>query len=182
MSYVPYTRLALAGNHDDNHPGFFTPYSSFFEQKRPRSVPLRVYRQDMSDNMSDNMSFQRAVEKTIGTLALVQDGLGYMFYSAQTFLSAASHALFIAEALTHLNANDAWDYTQKTFEDTAEALAGAAFALGTSFRFVFNLVKETLALVTRLLATAVAGLLSLCPSQPNAEEEEEEVMQFNLSA
>jgi len=149
MSYVPYTRLALT--QDKRHPGFFTPYSSFFEQSRPKPV------------CGDDMSFQRAVKNTIGTLALVQDGLGYIFYSAQTFLSAASHALFIAEELTHLNGNDARDYTQKTFEDTADALVGAAFAIGTSFCFVFNLVKETLALVTRLLATAVAGLLSLCP-------------------
>ena len=144
MSYTPYTHLALTGGRDK--PGFFTPYSSLLENEK------RCY----------DKSFQRAVKHTIGTLTLVQDTVDYGIHSIQHLLTMSLNALDIAHALIHLDSKRALTATQKTFRSLGYAIHNAGSVLGTSFRFAFNLLKETLALATRLLATVVTELLSLC--------------------
>ena len=166
MSYVPYTKLALSAEY--TRPGFFTPYSSLLENKtRPGSIS-RDYTADAfleryDFSLSCDMSFQRAVNKTFGTLTLVRDTVDYGLSSIQCLLAMVSNALQIVKALNHGDdAAVAWSSTKHTFKSAGDVVTNAAYALGTPVRFVFTLLKEILALVTRLLATAIVGLLSMC--------------------
>ena len=165
MSYVPYTKLALSAGH--TRPGFFTPYSSLLENKtRPGSIS-RDYTADAfleryDFSLSCDMSFQRAVNKTFGTLTLVQVSVDYGLSSIQCLLVMVSNALQIVKALNQGDDAAAWSFTKHTFKSAGDAVTNAAYALGTPVRFVFTLLKEILALVTRLLATAIVGLLSMC--------------------